>query len=161
MNVLALDLGNHTGWAYNRGDEFFAGAWTLATAKEIKTWGKTRLTRRNDPRVKRLCDKVGALGQFDVLVYEDLEFCSYRLQMQLWSAFRSAVWLCGIASHFECLNVKTLKAFAFSGSASKASMSDALKAYHPELWRAEYGDDAIDAIWLHCWAKINLTRLKP
>lgn len=160
MNILALDLGNKTGWAYNKGDDFKAGTWTLGTTKEIKVWGKVRLTRRNDPRVSRLCDKILALGQFDVLIYEDVEFHTYRLQQQFWSALRSAVWLCGLASHFECVNVQTLKAFAFSGGASKATMSAALQAQHPELWRAEYDDNSIDAIWLHLWAQKNLTRLK-
>lgn len=160
MDVLAIDIGTKTGWAYNRGSEFFAGSWRLASPKEITAWNKDRLARRRDPRVERLCDHVAGLGCFDLLVYEDVEFQSFRKQTQLWSALRSGIWLCGLAQHFDCVNVKTLKAFAIRGGADKATMRLALKCQHPALWRAEYGDDTIDAIWIWLWAQKNLARMK-
>lgn len=159
-DILAIDIGTSTGWAYNRGDEFFAGSWKLASPKEIEKWGKERLTRRKDPRVERLCEKLSALPEFDVIVIEDVQFASSRKQAHLWAALRSAVWLCGKTRIFEAVDVKTLKKFAISGNADKAAMSTSLLLQHPEFWRAEYGDDTIDAIWLYLWAQKNLARMK-
>lgn len=159
MDICALDLATSTGYAFNRGGLFQAGTWKLAADREVTIWGKVRLTRRKDPRIERLCKHVGALGQFDVLVFEDVTFRSSTWQTQLWSSLRTAVWLCGQAQHFECVPVKTLKLFAGHGSADKVYMSKALKRQHPELWKAEYNDDAIDAIWLWLWAKKNLERI--
>lgn len=160
MNICALDIATATGFAYNQGNNFVAGTWKLATAAEIKKWGKDRSTRRKDPRVERLCENLTRLPQFDIIVIEDVQFATYRKQAQLWPALRSAIWLCGKAKHFEAVDVKTLKKFAGHGGADKAAMSALLKRQHPELWRAEYGDDAIDAIWIYLWAQKNLSRMK-
>lgn len=160
MRICGIDIGTSTGYAYSDGVCFNAGAWKLASAKEVTAWGKDRSTRRKDPRVERLCEKLSALPQFDVIVIEDVQFASYRKQAQLWPALRSAVWLCGKAKFFEAVDVKTLKKFAIHGNADKLGMSNALKRQHPELWRAEYGDDTIDAIWLWLWAGKNLSRIK-
>lgn len=160
MDCLSLDIGTNTGWAYNQGGSFFAGSWKLATAKEVTTWNKVRLNRRRDPRIERLCKHVGALGIFDVIVFEDVQFASTTYQCQLWAGLRSSAWICGLAQHFEAVPVGTLKKFATGhGSADKAAMSRALKSQHPKLWKAEYSDDAIDAIWLHLWCQKNLQRI--
>lgn len=161
MDILALDLASSTGYAFNRGGLFQAGTWKLSTKSEVAAWGKVRLTRRKDPRIARLCKHVAALGPFDVLLWEDVTFRSSTWQTQLWSSLRTSVWLCGQAQHFECVPVKTLKLFAGHGSADKVYMSKALKRQHPELWKAEYNDDAIDAIWLWLWADKNLQRMVP
>lgn len=160
MKICGIDIGTSTGYAYSDGVCFNAGTWKLGTAAEIKQWGKERLTRRRDPRVERLCEKLSALPQFDAIVVEDVQFATYRKQAQLWPALRSAVWLCGKAKHFEAVDVKTLKKFAVCGGADKAAMSLALKCQHPGLWSAEYGDDTIDAIWLWLWGQKNLARMK-
>lgn len=114
MNVLALDLGTKTGYAYNWGDKFVAGTWALASAKEVTAWGKVRLNRRNDPRIERLCDCISSQGNdaFDAIIFEDVQFVSTTFQAHLWAGLRSAVWLCGKAKHFDCVPVATLKKFA-------------------------------------------------
>lgn len=160
MNILALDIATACGYAYTDGVCFNAGTWTLATAKEIRQWGKERLTRRRDPRVERLCETLTMLPQFDAIVIEDVQFASSRKQAHLWAALRSAVWLCGKAKVFEAVDVQTLKKFAVSGGVDKYAMRAALALQHPQLWRDEYDDNAIDAIWIWLWAEKNLARMK-
>lgn len=172
MNVLALDLGTKTGYAYNRGDKFIAGTWTLASAKEVTAWGKVRLNRRNDPRIERLCDHISdiciwpGVGAFDAIVFEDVQFVSTTFQAHLWAGLRSAVWLCGKTEHFDCVPVATLKKFATgNGGATKQAMAQHLfRSKH--LPRFEAGlpgldDNGVDAVWLWHWAQKNLTRLAP
>lgn len=160
MDILAIDIGTKTGWAYNLGDSFMTGTWTLATLREVTAWGKQRLTRTADPRIARLCEHLDELDEFDVIIIEDVMFASSTYQVQLWSSLRAAVWLCGKTKKFEALPVSTLKKFAGHGSADKAAMSRFLKARHPHLWNENLTDDEVDAIWLHCWAKQNLCRMK-
>lgn len=160
--ILALDLGTHCGFAHNiNGGN--AGTWTLGSAKEITMWGKFRLTRRNDPRIHRLALRLSAYQNTDIVIFEDVEFSTYTLQTQLWSAFRTVVWLI-LGGHpnriIECIPVSTLKKFATGhGGATKEMMSAALKKKFPELWRSEYDDNTIDALWLLKWAQQNLTRV--
>lgn len=162
MNILALDLGTNVGYAYNQGTAFQAGTWTLATDIEVTNWGKDRSTRRKDPRIERLCEKLAALPLFDAIVFEDVQFSSYRKQMQLWAAYRSAVWLCGKTTLFEAVDVQTLKTFATGkGGVDKASMDAALLRQYPNLWEMAKGSDTVDAIWIHLWARKNLGRIKP
>ena len=161
MNILALDIGTNMGYAYNFGGNFHAGTWTLATAKEIKAAGKSRLNRRNDPRMKTLCNILSGLPEFDAVVFEDVEFSSYRLQMQLWAGLRSVVNLCARAKHFDCVPVSTLKKFATGhGGATKEMMGIHLHKKYPLLWDITMDDNAIDAVWIHLWAQKNLSRMK-
>lgn len=170
MKILALDLGTSTGFCHNlfsRGlledaDTVEAGAWQLATAKEIAAWGKTRITRRRDPRVERLHNLLSKLPAPDVVCYEDVQFASYTKQVQLWSSFRAAVWLAFPANAFiECVPVGTLKKFATgSGAADKDAMAAALYREYPELKSRKLNSDAVDAIWLFNWAVKNLSRMK-
>jgi len=161
VNILGLDLGTNCGYAYNVEGTFAVGTWVLGTDKEIKQWGKTRLTRRRDPRIERFCQLLGNLPPFDVLVFEDVQFASYTLQVQLWSALRATAWLCGTAKIWEAVPVSTLKAFATgSGAADKEHMATKLEKFYPKLWQPGLDDDAIDAIWLWLWAKKTLTREK-
>src|SRR5688572_30863812 len=133
-DVLAIDLGTSTGFCYNRGDTTFQGAWQLATAREVGDWGKNRLRRRKDPRIERLCGHLSALGTFDVVVFEDVQFGTTTYQTQLWSGLRSSVWLCAKAGITECVPVATLKLFATgNGHATKQMMFKALARKHPNL----------------------------
>lgn len=161
MNILSLDLGTSTGFAYNRGDDFFCGTWKLGTAKEIKQWGAQRLTRTNDPRIRRLCERISDLGA-DIVVYEDVQFISSTYQGQLWSSLRAAVWLCASASsHIDCVPVGTLKKFATgSGNSNKPAMSQYLRLLHPTMWKPTLDDNAVDAVWLWLWAKQRLSKMK-
>lgn len=161
MNILALDLGTHTGFAYNLGSEFSWGTWTLGTPKEIRQWGKERKTRTYDPRIGKLCKKIGELGYFHLVVFEDVMFSTYTKQTQLWSALRAAVWLCADTSRFDCVPVSTLKLFATGkGNADKSMMSEALRLQHPGIWEPTMDDNAIDAIWAWCWAEKTYGRMK-
>lgn len=158
-DVLAIDLGTSTGFCYNRGDTTFQGSWLLATDKEIRAWGKARLRRRKDPRVERLCIKLDALGNFDVVIFEDVQFGSTTYQTQLWAGLRSSVWLCAAKSGIaECVPVSTLKLFATgNGHATKEMMFAALAKKHPNLAGGlANNDDAVDAAWLWVWAKEKL-----
>jgi hypothetical protein len=163
LNILALDLGTATGYAYNRGDEFFCGTWQLATAKEIRQCGKDRLNRRKDPRIEKLCETLTELGKFDLVVFEDVQFSSYTAQTQLWSSLRSAVWLCASAPHFDCVPVGTLKKFATgNGAATKENMMMALfsPAIDMGLNLGKLDDNGVDAVWIWLWAKQKLGRMK-
>jgi len=158
-NILALDLGTKCGYAYNTGELFCSGTWVLAAPKEIREWGKSRLTRRDDPRVTRLCEKVSGLPEFDVLSFEDVQFSSYTLATQLWSALRSAAWLCVKRKHTECVPVKTLKLFATgAGNSTKDAMERALR--RTSYWKVGISEDTVDAVWVWLWSQKNLNRMK-
>lgn len=160
IDILALDLGTSTGYAYNRGEEFACGTWTLGTAKEIRQWGRERLTRTKDPRIERLCENITALGEFDVIVTEDVQFASSVYQVQLWASLRAAVWLCGTAKRFEAVAVGTLKKFATgAGNADKDQMSLALRSTYPSIWKHALDDNAIDAAWAWIWARHTFSRM--
>lgn len=161
MRILALDLGTKTGVAWNFG--LWPGAATeiLATAAEVKQWGKTRMTRRCDPRIERLYRFVLATTTTaELVVFEDVEFSTYTKQTQLWASFRTAVWLASLTRGFvlECVPATTLKKFATgSGSADKAAMKRALFTQFPQT-RPGLDDNAIDAMWILKWAEKNLSR---
>lgn len=179
MKILGLDLATSTGYAYNDDeDRFHCGSWLLATDSELKAARKQRLNRRLDPRVTALYKQVETLHQihnFDVIVFEDVQFSTYTLQCQLWSSLRAAIWLAPKATKqpvFEAVPVQTLKIFATNhGAATKSMMvralikSDSRFSAHvdPEwahfgLW--EINDDAVDAVWLWKWANQFLGRMK-
>lgn len=156
MNVLALDLGTSVGFCANNGAAFSMGSWQLATAKEVKAWGLTRLNRRRDPRPQRLCQKV--LGMFfipDLLIFEDCQFSSTTYQTQLWSSLRTSLWMClGDSTLFECLPVGTLKKYATgAGNATKDQMKI---AFDREGLAGDYNHDAIDAYFLWKWANQHI-----
>lgn len=173
MNILGLDLGTNTGYAFNHGEHFECGTWTLALPKEIKIWGTDRSRRRCDPRIRRLHVKLVMLQdkhQFGRVVFEDVQFASTTYQAQLWSSLRAAVWLSFPSEIIECVPVGTLKVFAAGhGSAPKEIMGKALLqkdsrfynngrgiAYGPD--ETQLDDNAVDAVWLHRWASTNLSR---
>lgn len=155
MNALAIDLGTHCGFAYNIGVDFCYGHWDLATPREVREWGHQRLTRRRDPRPQRLCDRVLQLPFVpDLILFEDVQFASSLLQVQLWSALRTSLWMClGDNVRFDCLSVQSLKKFACRGGADKVAMRNALCKKHPERYRPTMTDDEIDAIWLWIWSR--------
>lgn len=162
MNTLAIDLGTHCGFAYNLDNIFEYGHWDLATEKEVRAWGKERLTRRRDPRPRRLCDRVLKLSFMpDLVVFEDVQFASSLLQVQLWSALRTSLWMClGDVVRFDCIPVQSLKKFACRGGADKKAMRIALAVQHPEIYSAKMTEDEVDASWVWLWAKQNLSRIK-
>lgn len=175
IRVLALDLGTLTGWATNCRGAIEVGTWKLATAKEVKAWGKVRLTRRQDPRVLRLQNEIlNYCGDVDAIVYEDVEFIKYQKQAQLWASLRAAVWLtCRDVKIRECVGVTVLKKFATGhGGATKEMMMGACARHYPDRLTFDgkllfdkhtneaLDDNAADAILLARWAIQNLSRIK-
>jgi hypothetical protein len=161
MDVLALDLGTKTGFAYNRGAIFTCGSWELATAKEIRAWGRDRKTRTQDPRIERLCRNITGLRPFTIVIFEDVQFSTYTAQTQLWSSLRSCVWLCASANVMECIPVSTLKKYATgTGAATKQLMAKRFWV-EPEFAGVKSADDnAIDAAWAWKWAHEKFKRMK-
>lgn len=165
MNILALDLGTDTGYAAGNteGTQFTMGTWKLATAKEVKAWGSERLTRRRDPRPKRLCDRILELKFWpDLIVFEDIQFASSTLQVQLWASLRTGVWTCfSDAVKFDCVPVGTLKKFSTgNGAATKDDMERAFRQRIPPLNGFYTDDNSIDAYFIWKWATQNLSRMK-
>jgi Holliday junction resolvasome RuvABC endonuclease subunit len=162
VNILAIDIGTHTGFCYNKGEVLHQGTWHLATPAEVTAWGKTRQTRRADPRICRFLKHVQEAGHFDAIVFEDVEFVKSRMQAHLWAGLRTVIWL---ASCQECDTVLeavatgTLKKFATGGGgADKTGMLRALKLRHPHLVNVDADDNEIDATWLWLWAHTNLAK---
>lgn len=156
MNVLALDLATTTGWAYNDSTGLHVGTWELAMKREITHWGKLRLPRRQDPRITRLRDKVKRFcGTVDCIIFEDVEFGSSRMQTQLWSSLRAAVWLaCDYDIHYDCVNVKTLKKWGTgNGNATKEQMIFAAQTQRPDL---KFDADSADAFHLWTFAQKHI-----
>jgi Holliday junction resolvasome RuvABC endonuclease subunit len=162
LKILALDLGTDTGVAHNLNGSLEAHTLKLATAKEITSWGKQRLTRRNDERIHRFAAFLKSLPAPDAVVWEDVNFSSYTSQVQLWSSYRTTVWLAfGKSCLLECVPVGTLKKFATgNGGADKAMMEAALFRQYPEWKGRGLNDDALDALFLWLWAEKTFARLK-
>jgi|ERR1035437_2308825 Holliday junction resolvasome RuvABC endonuclease subunit len=165
LKILALDLGTKTGVARNFGLPPLETTWELSTATEVTKWGKQRLTRRCDPRIGRLYQRLMAeYGQAwpDLIVFEDVEFSTYTKQTQLWASFRTVVWLASVVmgAATECVPVTTLKKFATgSGAADKVAMRRALFTQFPYVYSVGLDDNAIDALWVLKWAEKNLSRM--
>lgn len=157
LNILALDLGTNTGFAYNHGETFVCSTWNLGSPKQVKEWGKTRLTRRCDPRVSQLAyhiEQVHVPKIIDLVIFEDVLFCSTTYACQLWASLRAAVWLSGIP-RMECVPVQTLKIFATGrGNATKQDMARAALPFGSNLHQLD--DNGIDAFHLHRWAKHHI-----
>ncbi len=166
LKILGLDLGTDTGIAFYDGKSITAETWKLGTAKEITAWGKSRATRRGDPRVLRffnLLHKMVVQSRPDVIAFEDVEFQTYTKQTQLWSSFRTVVWLvaAGAGVLCDCVGVSSLKLFgARHGGATKEMMRDALFKRHPEFNKIT-DHNTIDAIWVTLWATNRFARLLP
>lgn len=163
-SILALDLGTHTGYALSSASRgFVVGTWALACPKQITLWGKTRMTRRCDPRVSLFHSTLRSLkasSDLEQVVFEDVQFSSSTYQTQLWASFRATIW-CVFGSEpgvlIECVPTGTLKKFATGhGGATKEMMESALFRSHPEWKSANLSDDAIDALWLWYWADRHL-----
>jgi len=163
MNIIALDLGSTTGYAFGPHDSIpMIGSRTWATDKELRTMRQTRGDRRGDLRIIRFFDWLTYTHKqckFDAVCFEDVQFSSSTAQTQLWSSFRACVWLAFPRTLVEAVPVGSLKKFASgNGSADKSTMGTALKQKHPELWREDLDDNAWDAAFLWCWGKENLSR---
>lgn len=181
MRICALDLGTHTGVCIGTQDGIeFVETITLATEKELRYARKLRMDRRQDIRVVRLWNKLRELesgaGVINWIVFEDVQFSSSTQQTQLWSSFRSCVWLFahlrGI--DIDCLATGKLKNYATgSGSADKAWMAQAILKHagfgldgnRRVIYNSCQGpkildDNAVDAAHLFQWAKFTFRNTK-
>lgn len=175
MNILALDLGTTTGWAYRSPGGLQAGSLELMTDKELKAQRKTRMDRRQDGRILKLwahlhtfCAQVPT----DWIVFEDVEFAKSRMQAHLWASFRTTIWLFASKEQkqVECLATGKLKAFATgNGSATKEAMAAWLPRKCKEVrffdgatrlvdGNAILDDNAIDATHLLLWSESVLKK---
>jgi Holliday junction resolvasome RuvABC endonuclease subunit len=168
MNIVALDLGIHTGFAHNDGFQFDSGTWVF----------KGKADRDLDYRVSDFYGKLYRLLEhrlgspiYDWVVFEDVQFSTYTYQTQLWASFRAAMWLACYHRGLRCKGVPvgTLKKFATGhGGATKEMMAAwAVKRFAPRLYRGSDGtvrsqgtnfkvdDNEIDAIHLHDLATHN------
>jgi len=161
MNILALDLGTHAGWARNYGPLPWCGTRHLAKKGEIEKWSATRMLRRCDPRIERFYSFLtGLFSPPDLVVFEDVEFSTYTYQTQLWASLRAALWVAfDKRAVIECVPVQALKKFATgAGSATKEQMRAALVRESGPKWDG-MDDNAIDAQWILRWAEKNLSRM--
>lgn len=182
-SILALDLGSDTGVASDRNGVAWARTmgWVV-NVDEVKAMKKLRLNRRGDLRILRFYDWLYFAVKTDSIthvVFEDVEFCSQTYQCQLWSSFRTCVWLvahqCGL--QVEAVPVGSLKLWSTgNGGAGKKGMMNALVASardrfslvdmgrKTDRWRVRdnvhdtlLDDNAVDALWLYSWALEHCT----
>jgi len=173
-NILALDLGTTTGWAYrDSAGKVTAGSWLLQRDADRKRAAKERLDRRLDPRIPLLyqrlrlfwIDRQLAAGNeappIDLLVFEDVQFSRYTMQTQLWASFRATTWLfCYLHNiQTDCIPVTTLKKLATgSGAADKAFMIREASKLFPKV--AIVDDNCADALHLLQWATTLTKRIE-
>lgn len=149
--ILALDLGTNLGWAsYCHVKGATAGTLVLASDKALRDAKKLRLDRRLDIRIQALSLWLES-QPVDLLVWEDVKFCSSQAQGHLWGSMRGVLWSFaarrGILT--DCLDTGKLKKWTTgSGSADKQAMEQAIRFRWPELVRSEYDDNAYDALAL-------------
>lgn len=170
--ILALDLGTSLGYAHgylnNPVDLTGCGSLVLASAKEITAQSKSRMNRRLDCRIPRLNDFLTTVflsEPFDWLVWEDVQFASSTMQVQLWSSFRTTLWLFAAQRNIltECCPVGTLKkSGAGHGGATKNMMGAALSRQDKRFTCVKekiyydgkiISDDAVDAVHLLKWSQ--------
>lgn len=173
MNLLALDLGTKTGYALSTEGTTFAATWILSTPAAITQNRKLRLDRRCDPRVAVLWDALTSTHSrtpLDWLFFEDVQFATTTMQCQLWSSFRTVLWLFAHTRRvkIECCPVGTLKKFATgTGAATKGQMETAMSRsgyWDPEIQnflktKSKLDDNGVDALHLLNWGKKLVSRL--
>lgn len=178
MNLLAIDLGTHTGYCYNDGNDFYCGTWNLMTPREIALQRLARIDRRNDARITALFGAIQLIRsqhKFDAVIFEDVQFSTYTMQTQLWASLRAALWLACRDVFTDCVPTGTLKKFAGHGAANKETMGLFLCRADRRFCRIgktnpkfffrltedqlqPVDDNAVDAVWLWKWGQQNLGR---
>lgn len=178
MKILALDLGSTFGYAFGPSEDghpCVVGSRLLLGETAMRRHRKERFDRRQDPRVSLFASWLDT-WQPDLVVFEDVQFTSYTLQVQLWASYRAAVWLAFKPPVIlECVPVATLKKFATGhGGATKDQMARSLAQRWPERFSTQkkakellafdreagivLDNNATDALWLWHWAKESFKR---
>jgi Holliday junction resolvasome RuvABC endonuclease subunit len=171
MKTLTLDLGTHTGWVImDDGSPLVSGTIHLATDEELKLQRREGRERTLDVRFVRIHGFISEHVRAGVerIVFEDVEFASTRMQAQLWTSLRTAIWSVALLNpnvRIFGLPVATLKQFATgNGHVQKLEMAQALAKLLPDIYRLE-GDairkpdgiladhNEVDAIWLALYAQ--------
>ena len=163
MNILALDLGSNTGFAYRFRECVIADTWEFPAKKK----GADCCTV--DPRLllfrNKLLSVIGALRPTH-FVYEDVKFVRSQAQAHLWAGFRAVLWLVATDHKIPCLcvPVQTLKIFATGkGNSDKDAMALALheavlnKQVLLDLTVDKLDDNAVDAVHLLRWAEAQFS----
>ena len=166
MKTLTLDIGTDTGWVVMEdGLPLRSGTLHLATDDELELQRKEGRERTLDIRYSRIYAFIKEQVQEGVvrIVFEDVEFASTRMQAQLWTSLRTAIWAAALLNpHISVFGVPvaTLKQFAAgNGHVQKPEMARALVNLLPgsyqldgERVRKLDGSPAdhneVDAIWL-------------
>ena len=144
MVTLALDLGQHTGWAIHDSDleVTTSGTWGMTISDRERKAMASNWDRKEDPRFLALFKNINHMVRehsVRKIVFEDVQFSTYTLQTQQWSMYRSAVWAQRIISpfvEFDCLNTSTLKLVATGrGNATKLMMAAWLVKKYPHRFQ--------------------------
>lgn len=151
--IIALDIGRKTGWAIWDGNAVHYGTQILCTEAEVTEMHKSGADRDFDIRIPRLREWL--LGQVDSygireIFFEDVQFYSYRQQMQLWGSARGCIWTIPGVS-FRAVDVKKIKAFACHGGADKTQMAAAAGRIQwdcPVNAVGKIDDNSLDALHL-------------
>jgi crossover junction endodeoxyribonuclease RuvC len=158
MRILAIDLGTKTGWALWEDGVTTSGTWVLAKAKEITELRAKDLDRCCDFRASRLRQHILSVNP-NWIYFEDVQFATSLLQVQLWSSLRAMVWLsANETARVKAVDVGTLKKFATGkGNADKPHMLEAaiLKGFKS----IGADDNEVDAWHLLQYALKNGTNL--
>lgn len=180
-NLLALDLGTLTGWAFGdlSGENARSGVWKLATPGELK-----RHKGDDDLRVVRLARKLAEFhDKVGCVAWEQVQFIKSRAQAHLWAGLRAVIFLWIAEQRTRPITVAcpvgTLKKYATgNGSALKPEMAQCLAAKFPDRFVYAGGklskydlltrgavsgmidDNEVDALWLLDYAKHYLTEPK-
>jgi hypothetical protein len=132
MRILAIDLGTKTGWALFDNGVTTSGTWVLAKPSEVTELRSKDLDRCCDFRPSRLREHlttVTCLSPLDLIIFEDVQFATSLLQVQLWSSLRSVLWMASDTCKVKAVDVGTLKKFATGkGNADKEHMLEAALA---------------------------------
>ncbi len=141
MNILALDLGTKTGYAYFGSHATWdCGTWRLADPGQVTIARREGWDRKCDPRFATLCFHIESMIEnhdIGAVVFEDVLFSQTTLQTQLWSTFRAAIWAVKRSHNFEidCLNTATLKKVSTGhGAATKKMMAAHLMKKYPDYF---------------------------
>lgn len=169
MNLLALDIGTTTGFAFsirrNDGRSFEAsGTWLLATPRELRAQKKVGGDRTRDLRFDRLKDNIDRLLNsgldFDYVLFEDVKFSTSTAQTQLWSSLRAAIWAATLQQKrvkTEVLHTAGLKKYATgNGHAKKEDIEQVFILQFPG--RPSADDNERDAVYLLKWGQEILCR---
>jgi hypothetical protein len=169
---VGIDLGRKTGAAHITNHTGMGCCVEFLTPAEERRQRSTQDFEEKDPRYAEA--KLWLSNYLNLIcrdydrvhvAFEMIQFATYRLQVQLWSTFRCALWDAiewNQKIHAACriqlfgVPVGTLKKFAGKGDFNKEGMRRAALE-RGFISKTDTDDNMIDAIWLAHWAKFSYT----